>query len=157
MRKALFILCILVSCLLARNELAGTVVRVIDGDSIVILMQKTQYEIRLEGVDCPEMGQPFGKAAKKFTSKMAFGKTVTISVKEKDKYGRTVGTVYLEDGTNLCRELVRAGLAWWYRQYSDDAILAELEEEARVAKRGLWALPDPQPPWQKRHEEEQQP
>ena len=155
MRKALLLLIILASCLLAQTELNGKVVRVIDGDSIEILCQKTTYEIRLEGVDCPEMGQPFGKTAKKFTSQMAFGKTVTVQVKELDKYGRTVGTVILPDGTNLCRELVKAGLAWWYRQYSDDESLQALEEEAREAGRGLWALPNPTPPWEKRHEEDE--
>jgi endonuclease YncB( thermonuclease family) len=155
MRKVLFILCILASCLLAQTELEGKVVRVIDGDSIVVLCQKTTYEIRLEGVDCPEMGQPFGKTAKKFTSRLVYGEIVTVQVKELDKYGRTVGTVFLSDGTNLCQELVKSGLAWWYRQYSPyDEMLKELELEARLDKRGLWSQPDPTPPWEKRAEEE---
>jgi len=153
-RKVLIILCVLASCLIAQTELSGKVVRVIDGDSIVILCNKTSYEIRLEGVDCPELGQPFGKAAKKFTSKMAYGKVVTVQVKELDKYGRTVGTVYLPDGTNLCRELIKAGLAWWYWRYSDDESLGELEKEARQAGLGLWAMPNPTPPWEERHKEE---
>jgi micrococcal nuclease len=155
MRKVLFVLCILASCLLAQTELSGKVVRVIDGDSIVILCQKTTYEIRLEGVDSPEMGQPFGKTAKKFTSKLVFGKVVTVQVKELDKYGRTVGTVILADGTNLCQELIKAGLGWWFWRYSDDKTLKELELEAREAKRGLWSMDNPQPPWEKRAEDEE--
>jgi hypothetical protein len=68
-----------------------------------------------------------------------------------DKYGRTVADVVLPDGTNVSRELVRAGLAWWYRQYSKDKSLGALEEEARQAKHGLWADPNPIPPWELRH------
>jgi micrococcal nuclease len=55
----------------------------------------------------------------------------------------------LPDGRNLGRELVRAGLAWWYRPYAPkDALLAELEAEAKVAKRGLWSDQAPVPPWE---------
>ena len=66
----------------------------------------------------------------------------------------------LLDGTSLNRELVTAGLAWWYRQYSHDQSLGELsleelEVEARAAERGLWENPHPIPPWKfrksKRH------
>jgi hypothetical protein len=51
---------------------------------------------------------------------MVFGKDVAIHVKDTDKYGRTVADVILPDGRTLNRELVRAGLAWWYRKYSTD-------------------------------------
>lgn len=64
-----------------------------------------------------------------------------------DKYGRTVADVILPDGRVLNRELVSAGLAWWYRRYSQDKSLRQLEEQARSAKRGLWADPNPIPPW----------
>jgi hypothetical protein len=56
----------------------------------------------------------------------------------------------LPDGTNLSRELVRAGLAWWYCKYSTDPILAALELEAYGARRGLWSDPNPIPPWELR-------
>jgi hypothetical protein len=59
--------------------------------------------------------------------------------------------VILSDGTNVSRELVKAGLAWWYRQYSKDEALAALELEAHEAKRGLWSDPNPIPPWELRH------
>jgi len=69
-----------------------------------------------------------------------FGEEVTIHEHGKDKYGRTLGDVILQDGTSLNQELVRAGLAWWYRKYAPhDATLRELEQEARAAKAGLWA------------------
>jgi endonuclease YncB( thermonuclease family) len=85
------------------------------------------------------------------TSALVFGKDVTVRVKDRDAYGRLVGEVILPDGRDLNRELVSAGLAWWYRQYSHDQSLGELEREAREAKRGLWLDPNPIPPWEFRH------
>ncbi len=67
---------------------------------------------------------------------------------DRDRYGRTVGVVLLPDGRSLNHELVRAGLAWMYRRYTDDQSLSDLEEEARVARRGLWADRNPNPPWE---------
>ena len=63
----------------------------------------------------PEKRQPFGTKAKQFTSEHAFGKDVTVIVKDTDKYGRTVAEVILPDGKNLNEELVYNGFAWWYR------------------------------------------
>jgi endonuclease YncB( thermonuclease family) len=107
--------------------------------------------ICLSGIDCPEKGQAFDKKAKQFTSGLVYGKEVTIHVLSKDRHGRIVADVVLPDGTNVSRELVKAGLAWWYRQYSKDGSLGALEEEARHAKRGLWADLNPIPPWEIRH------
>ena len=105
----------------------------------------------MSGIDCPEKGQAFGKKAKQFTSTLIHGKEVTIHVLSKDRHGRTVSDVVLPDRTNVSRELLRAGLAWWYRQYSKDVSLGALEQEAQQAKRGLWADPNPIPPWEIRH------
>ncbi len=56
--------------------------------------------------------------------------------------------VLLQDGRSLNHELVRAGFAWMYRRYTTDQSLSDLEEEARVARRGLWADPHAVPPWE---------
>lgn len=127
------------------------VVSVFDGDTIDVLHNGQAERIRLSGIDCPEKGQAFGKEAKQFTFTLIHGKGVTIHVLRKDRHGRTVADVVLPDGTNVSRELLRGGLAWWYRQYSKDESLGALEEEARKAKRGLWADQDPIPPWEIRH------
>ena len=130
---------------------SGPVVTVLDGDTIEVLYNRQPERIRLSGIDCPEKGQAFGKKAKQLTSTLVHGKDVTIHVLSKDRHGRTVADVVLPDGTNVSRELLRAGLAWWYRQYSKDESLGALEQEARQAKRGLWADPNPIPPWEIRH------
>jgi len=144
--SALLILALVCAC--SQGEAAeGTVVRVRDGDSIVVMRGGVGIEVRLDGVDCPELAQAFGKKAKNFTSNLAFGKTVRLVGKGKDRYDRELAEVFLPDGRSLNRELVSAGLAWWYRKYSTDRTLESLERSAREARRGLWADANPVPPW----------
>ena len=130
--------------------MTGKVVSVIDGDDIEVLVGGKTVRIRLAEVDCPEKGQPFFRNAKRFTSANCFSEEVKVEVVEKDRYGRTVGKVILPDGKSLNHELVRAGYAWWYKAYSKDLSLGLLEMRARLAKRGLWSAPGPEPPWEYR-------
>ena len=76
---------------------------------------------------------------------------MTVKTFGHDKYRRTIGDVVLADGRILNQELVKAGLAWWYEKYSKDLVLRDLQEEARIAKRGLWVYTDPVAPWEWRH------
>lgn len=103
-----------VPCLAVNAEFSGEVVGIADGDTIKVMHDGRPEKIRLFGIDCPEKGQAFGNKAKQFSSELAFGKTVTVQEHGLDKYGRTIGVVILPDGRNLNRELVAAGLAWWY-------------------------------------------
>ena len=130
----------------------GRVVGVADGDTIDVLRESRPVRVRLHGIDCPERGQAFGRQARQYTSKLAFGRTVTVHVRGMDRYGRSVADVLLPDGISLNRELVRAGLAWHYVRYSADKTLASLESEARASPRGLWADARPVPPWEFRRE-----
>jgi micrococcal nuclease len=130
--------------------LSGRVVSVIDGDDIEVLIENHAVRIRLAEVDCPEKGQPFFRNARRFTSSKCYNREVKVEVVEKDRYGRNVGKVTLPDGKSLNHELVRAGYAWWYKAYSKDLSLGLLEMRARLAKRGLWAAPGPEAPWEYR-------
>ena len=124
----------------------GKTVKVADGDTITVLRDGRPQKIRLHGIDTPEKAQAFGQRAKKFTLALVGGKVVTVTVKATDRYGRTVGVVHL--GARCLNEaLLRAGLAWHYKQYSKSKRYAALEKEARRKKRGLWADKDPTPPW----------
>lgn len=126
---------------------AGKVVGVTDGDTIEVMREGKAEKVRLNGVDCPESNQDFGSRAKQFTSSLVFGKEARVIVRDTDRYGRLVGDVVV-DGKILNHELVKEGLAWWYRQYApNDAMLELLENEARVAKKGLWSQPKPIAPW----------
>lgn len=129
------------------KTLAGKVISVHDGDTVTLLRDKTSYKIRLDGIDCPELGQAFGNNARQFTADLVFGKEVTAYYQSKDRYGRYLGTVITKEGKNLNRELLKAGLAWHYKHYSEDLILAGLETKARLDKTGLWADRRAIPPW----------
>lgn len=135
-------------CTLAQSDLpTGRVVGVKDGDTVVLLIHKREVTVRLQGVDCPEKKQAFGERAKQFTSDFCFGKTVSLDSTGVDRYGRVLGAIILDDGRNLNVELVRAGMAWWYKRYSKDETLERLENEARAKRIGLWSDPAPIAPW----------
>jgi micrococcal nuclease len=124
-------------------------VGVSDGDTLTVLTaERRQVKIRLAGIDAPESGQDFGQSAKQTAPELSFGKTVTITERDKDRYGRTVADVVLPDGRDMGREMVGQGYAWHYRKYApNDGILARLETSAKTAKRGLWSQPGAIPPW----------
>jgi len=134
---------------IAFADYTGRVVGIIDGDTIEVLNGHHADRIRLSGIDCPEKGQAYGNNAKHAASDLAFGKDVTIQTHGHDKYTRTLGDVILPDGLNLNQELVKQGWCWWYRKYAPgDTVLEGLEAEARQARKGLWADPQPVPPWE---------
>ncbi|MDH4085279.1 MAG: thermonuclease family protein [Nitrospira sp.] len=127
----------------------GSVVGVLDGDTLEVLHTRHAERIRLYGIDCPEKRQAFGKVAKLATSSLVFGQAVTVKPHDTDRYRRVVAEVFLPDGTNLNHQLVKDGWCWWYRKYApEDTVLEALEREAREAKRGLWVDPQPVPPWE---------
>ena len=140
-------LCLLPSICLAWS---GKVVGVIDGDSITVLHDGRQEQIRLWGIDCPEKHQDFGSKAKSTTSILVVAKVVEVDPVTADRYGRTVAFVRVAD-TLVNEELIRQGLAWVFTRYCDRPICQEwkaLEEEARKARRGLWSMPKPVAPWE---------
>jgi len=130
-------------------DFSGPVVSVLDGDTIEVLHNQHPERIRLHGIDCPEKGQAYGTKAKQATSALVFGKEVTLQTYGTDKYKRTLADVFLPDGTNVNHELVKEGWCWWYRKYAPDNVeLERLEQEAKDDKKGLWADPEPVPPWE---------
>ena len=132
----------------ARPPFAGLVVGVTDGDSITVLKDgRTRINVRLDGIDCPELGQDFGRRAKKFTGDLLIGRTVKVEPRSLDGYGRTVARVRV-DGRDVSADIVRAGFAWHYLRYSSDPVLAAAEASARAGHRGLWAQDSPVPPWE---------
>jgi len=90
-----------------------SVVSVLDGDTIEVLYNHRAERIRLNGIDCPEKGQAYGKKAKEATSTLVFGKEVSLQTYGKDKYGRSVADVLLSDGNApgdvILEELVALG------------------------------------------------
>jgi endonuclease YncB( thermonuclease family) len=133
--------------------LAGKVVRITDGDTVVVLdSSNTQYKIRLSGIDAPERSQPFGLRSKEALNALVVGQQVQVDWDKRDRYGRIVGKV-IAQGRDVNLIQVRSGMAWWYRKYADEQSLVdqglyeEAEAQARKGKVGLWIDQDPMPPW----------
>ena len=100
----------------------------------------------LNGIDAPEKKQAFGAKSKARLGELVAGKDVMVEWKEKDTYGRTLGKV-TQNGVDVNLQMVKEGLAWYYRKYSKSAELSRAEAEAKAGKKGLWADPNPVPPW----------
>lgn len=129
------------------------VTSITDGDTLTVLFNRDQIRIRLYGIDCPEPGQPFHSRATQRTAALAHGQTVTVKPESRDPYGRLVAWIVLPGGRSLNETLVAEGLAWHFRRYAPrNRRLADLEQSARDARRGLWQDSDPIPPWEwRRH------
>ncbi|MFA7692846.1 MAG: thermonuclease family protein [Candidatus Hydrogenedentales bacterium] len=130
------------------NEFKGRVVGVADGDTISVLRDGKAVRIRLWGIDTPEKKQAYGTRAKQFTSDACFQKVVLIRIRDIDRYQRLVAEVVLPDGRQLNRELIRAGLAWWYEHYArNEEEFKSLQAQAQAQKLGLWKDKNPVAPW----------
>lgn len=120
------------------DTLTGRVVGVTDGDTITVLdAAHQQHKVRLAGIDSPEKSQAFGQRAKQHLSRLVFDRTVAIEGSKLDRYGRLIGKV-LVSSTDANLQLVRAGLAWHYKQYANeqsptDRVLYAQAEDKRVA------------------------
>jgi endonuclease YncB( thermonuclease family) len=153
LRVFLWIL-LLISSGIQAESLQGKVVSVADGDTIKVLdATNTQHKIRLQGIDAPEKAQPFGQKSKQSLSQLLYNKQVIVEYKKKDKYGRTLGKVIL-NGTDVCLEQIKLGMAWHYKQNKSDQpkedreTYAQAELSARANAIGLWKDKQPSPPWE---------
>jgi len=128
------------------DTLTGRVVRVIDGDTIIILLNgNIQERIRLADIDAPETGQEYSEQSRLYLSEMVAGKAVQIEYEERDIYGRILGTIFV-DGKNVNEEMVHAGLAWEYK-YNKNAKIRELQKEAQSRGINIWSSKNPIDPY----------
>jgi len=125
----------------ANVQFSGKVIAVADGDTLTVLTDANrQVRVRLTEVDAPEGGQAWGQRSKQALSSLVFSKRVLIKPAGEDRYGRTLGRIYV-GSLDVSAELVRSGSAWAYRAYLTDKALISLETQARSARRGLWSMP----------------
>jgi endonuclease YncB( thermonuclease family) len=156
MRLIILALLVFTLPLAPAGTLTGRVVRVTDGDTIVVLdSNNAQHKIRLLGIDAPERKQAYGTKSKEHLSESVAGKFVVVEYEKRDYYKRILGKVLLS-GEDMNLEQIKAGLAWHYKKYqgeqppADRMKYSDEEMEARRDRRGLWADPDPMPPWEYR-------
>jgi micrococcal nuclease len=126
-RFLILILILTFTTALIADELRGKVVSIADGDTITVLDEnKKQNKVRLNGIDAPEKKQAFGAKSKVRLGELVAGKDVVVEWKEKDKYGRIVGQVH-QGSLDVNLQMVKEGLAWYYKKYSKSAELGRAE------------------------------
>ncbi|MGB9128196.1 MAG: thermonuclease family protein [Thiobacillus sp.] len=145
MRAALVAVLLAVSSA-ALADFSGTVVRIVDGDTLDVLVANRPVRVRLAQIDAPERRQAYGTRARQALSAMIFRRVVTVADAGADSYGRQLGTIFVA-GANINAAMVGRGMAWAYRQYLTDRSLIRLEQQTRAARRGLWGDPAPVAPW----------
>ncbi len=136
----LLVLALLPGC--SSSPETARVTRVVDGDTIVI---EGGYHVRYIGIDTPEREKPYYQEARQCNQELVADRIVRLEadVTDKDKYNRLLRYVYV-DGLFVNAELVRQGYAEVYPEdlFPDNkyyGLLKEAEEEARQARRGIWA------------------
>lgn len=140
--------------------ITARVIWIDDGDSLGVRdAQGRIRHVRLLGIDAPERSQAYGNVSRRNLTRLARGRQVSVEYHQIDKYGRILGWLAV-DGVSVNLAQVQAGLAWHYafpgRPWTpNDDVLARAQQEARNARLGLWARPNPKPPWQYRREREQ--
>jgi endonuclease YncB( thermonuclease family) len=112
LRPAALIVLLSISSSLHATTLTGRVVRITDGDTIVVLdADKVQHKIRLQGIDAPERGQAFGTKSKEHLSGLVAGRNVEVDYNKYDRYQRILAKVFV-NGEDVNLEQVEAGMAW---------------------------------------------
>ncbi len=123
------------------------VMSVIDGDSFVVLMNNELKEIRLLGINTPEIDNPrqcYGLEAKQKSEDLLIGQSVfllpDLKNTDKDIYGRSLRYAYLKDNTQVNALLLKSGFARFYDNFplAYSQYYAKLEQEAQKNKVGLW-------------------
>jgi len=128
-------------------DLLGVVVSVVDGDTVIVLVDRKPVRVRLADIDAPEKAQAFGNRAKQILSSAVYQRSVVVQTSGTDRYGRMIGTIR-EGGRNINRLMVEQGMAWAYRKYLVDRSFLDVEASARSSRAGLWIDPNPVPPWE---------
>lgn len=157
-----FAVCLSLAGPVSAEELQGVVVGVADGDTVTVLdADRVEHKVRLAGIDAPERRQAFGTRSRQALASRVFNRSVTVDWHKRDRYGRLVGKVLVEN-KDAGLDLVAAGLAWHYKAYEREQALpdrlayAEAERVARESRVGLWADGDPVPPWEFRRRAREQ-
>jgi endonuclease YncB( thermonuclease family) len=126
----------------------GIVTQVTDGDTLWLKPADGKpVEVRLRDIDAPEICQPWGDESRKALSELTLDKVASLQVVARDKYGRAVGTLMIED-TNVSRFMVENGHAWSVRSRYDQGPLVKQEKMAHALARGLHSQAGAIQPWE---------
>ncbi|AEG94714.1 thermonuclease family protein [Ramlibacter tataouinensis] len=136
-------------------DFSGVVTRVTDGDTLWVRPAAggRPREVRLQGLDAPEICQAHGPRARAALAARLQGRRVQVRIRARDDYGRWLSRVATPDDPDVGAWMVVQGHAWSYRFRDSRGPYAALEDRARQARRGLWAQAAPLEPreFRRRH------
>lgn len=125
---------------------SGKVIRVSDGDTILIQSGSQKIRVRMYGIDAPELKQKYGEESKKYLEKRIMDKNVDIKVINQDQYGRKVGKVFYKN-KDINLEMLETGNAWFYEYHAKhEKDYRKAFKNAKEEKLGLWKDKNPQNP-----------
>ncbi len=145
MRKIMFAIFIFSLSIIA-VAVSGKVIRVSDGDTILIQSGSQKIRVRMYGIDAPELKQQYGEESKKYLEKRIMDKNVDIKVINQDQYGRKVGKVFYKN-KDINLEMLETGNAWFYEYHAKhEKDYRKAFKNAKEEKLGLWKDKNPQNP-----------
>lgn len=146
--------------------LSGVVADTPDADVLLLRTAENKlFHVRLNGIDAPELKQPFGDKAQEQLKTLVGDQPVRVVTQGEDRSGQIIGDVYFrakdaresDPEVFLNVHLVADGLAWHFVRYApDNKELTEAEKTAREKKAGLWADGEPMAPWDWRRQEQEE-
>lgn len=136
-----------------RHMLSGQVTRVFDGDTLEVLVGTRKLRVHVNGVDAPELAQPWGRQSSDALAQMVLGRSVDLEPVGASRSARITAIVFVGEA-EVGASQVSSGNAWADRQdlRPSDIGLCEVEASAREQRRGLWSLAAGQriAPWEYR-------
>ena len=139
--------CSIIGFSVAEPKLEGPflVVNVVDGDTLDL---NNSLRVRFSGINTPETGECYYLEAKEKLKTLVLNKEVYLEkdITDKDKYGRLLRYIYLNEANFINGIVVEQGYAKVYDKYKDDtkrySQLKELESKAQIKKLGVWSCED---------------
>ncbi len=137
------LLLLMVSLAAGARDFEGVVTHVTDGDSLWIRPSAgaKPRQVRVEGIDAPEICQIWGVQAREAFAARVLNRRVKVQSRRRDDYQRQLGRLTLEGGEDVGAWMVTRGHAWSYRYRKNPGPYAQQEAQAIAARRGLWAQP----------------
>jgi len=140
-RKYLILLLIITITPVYAEQYEATVIKVIDGDTIWIKKDNKHIKVRLSYIDAPELKQNFGIRSRNFLSNLVLDKMIEVNTNKKDRYNRHLGEIYIhntKESIFINAKMIKSGNAWVYKTYTNNPYLKNLEDYAKMKKKGLW-------------------
>lgn len=144
------------------ENITGRITDIADGDSLTLQdAQHQRHQIRLAGIDAPELAQEFGPQARTSLAILARNQQATADCKQAGANptgpNRLADCIVIVGGKDIGLEQIRLGMAWWYQQnvsvlsVQAQSDYRQAEFNAKIHRLGLWNGKNPSPPWVWRH------